>query len=114
MDLAAAQQDGALCVAVMEQRIDAACAIRFKDAMRELLMHPAPRVVLDLSRVTFVDSSGLGALVAVRKLFAEGRALELAGLTPNVRRVFQLTRMDSVFSIRADAGPGSGGLPDAG
>ncbi len=42
-------------------------------------MHPARRIVLDLSRVGFIDSSGLGALVAVRKLVTGDRVLELAG-----------------------------------
>lgn len=114
MDLTATPMDDGLRITVGEGRIDAACAIRFKDRMREILMHPARRVVLDLSRVAFIDSSGLGALVAVRKMMTGGRLLELAGLTPNVARVFRLTRMDSVFTIRdsAAAGP-SVGPPDA-
>jgi anti-sigma B factor antagonist len=114
MDMTATPMGDSLCITVAEARIDAACAIRFKDRMREILMHPARRVVLDLSRVGFIDSSGLGALVAVRKLVAGGRVLELAGLTPNVARVFRLTRMDSVFTIRDGmaAGP-SVGPPDA-
>ncbi len=74
-------------------------AIRFKDKMREIALQPSDRVVLDLSRVSFVDSSGLGAIVAVMKALAPARRLELAGLTPNVAKVFRLTRMDSVFTI---------------
>jgi anti-sigma B factor antagonist len=107
MELTATPLADALCVTVTVPRIDAACAIRFKDRMREVLMHPARRVVLDLSQVTFLDSSGLGALVAVRKLFADGRVLQLSGLTPNVRKVFRLTRMDSVFTLLDDV-PGVG------
>lgn len=111
MELTATALPDELIVTVAEPRIDAACAIRFKDHMRQLLMHPARRVVLDLSHVTFLDSSGLGALVAVRKFLSDGRELHLSGLTANVRRVFRLTRMDTVFSLietapagRADAG----------
>ena len=55
--------------------------------------------MLDLSRVGFLDSSGLGAVVAVMKLIGPNRKLELAGLTPNVDKVFRLTRMDSIFTI---------------
>ena len=86
-------------VTVQEPRIDAAVAIRFKDRMRELTATDAPHVVLDLSRVDFVDSSGLGAIVAAMKLLGSTRRLDLAGLTPTVERVFRLTRMDSVFTI---------------
>jgi anti-sigma B factor antagonist len=82
---------------VLETRIDAVSSIHFRDRMREILMHPAHHVVLDLSRVDFLDSSGLGALVAVWKICAGSRRLELCGVTANVRRVFRLTRMDSVF-----------------
>lgn len=90
-------------VTVDQARIDAAAAIQFKDAVRQAAGDTADRVVLDLSSVGFLDSSGLGALVAAMKLLGAGRRLELAGLTPNVERVFRLTRMDSVFTIHPSA-----------
>lgn len=98
MNLYAEALDGALVVHVGEERLDAAIAIRFKDQMREITAQPSPRVILDLSEVQFLDSSGLGAIVAVMKALSP-RKMELAGLTPNVRKVFHLTRMDSVFTI---------------
>lgn len=100
------ERQGQLLVArVMADRIDAAAAIRFKDRMREIVADPAPVVMLDLSRVVFLDSSGLGAVVAVMKLLDEGRRLELAALTGPVQKVFRLTRMDSVFTIHDSAPP---------
>jgi anti-sigma B factor antagonist len=99
MELVAEDHDGFRVVKVAEPRIDAAIAIRFKDAVRTAAGDAAPRVVLDLSNVTFLDSSGLGALVAAMKLLGPTRRLELAGLTANVERVFRLTRMDTVFTI---------------
>ncbi|MDH2326635.1 STAS domain-containing protein [Cereibacter sp. SYSU M97828] len=102
MDLSAEVRDGALVIRVHEDRIDAASAIDFKDRMREAIRDPAPVVVLDLSRVAFLDSSGLGAVVAVMKLLAP-RKLELAALSPTVAKVFRLTRMDSVFTIHPEA-----------
>lgn len=93
----------ALHVIVEDPRIDAAVAIQFKDRMREITADGPDRVVLDLSQVAFLDSSGLGAVVAVLKLMGEGRRLELAGLTPTVEKVFRLTRMDSVFTIHDSA-----------
>ena len=92
--------NGALLVRFGDDRLDAAVAIRFKDQMREATSLPAQRVILDLSGVEFLDSSGLGAIVAVMKALSP-RKLELSGLTPNVRKVFRLTRMDSVFTIHA-------------
>jgi anti-sigma B factor antagonist len=91
-----------LVVRMREARLDAAGAIAFKEAFRACLQGPATRVILDLSCVTFMDSSGLGAVVAVLKAATPARAFALAGLTPAVARVFKLTRMDSVFSIYPD------------
>ncbi|MDR5652415.1 STAS domain-containing protein [Ruixingdingia sedimenti] len=106
MDISFEHSGDMVVARVNENRIDAAVAIQFKDRMRELLQTAAPVVVLDLSQVAFLDSSGLGAVVAVMKLLGPGRRLELAGLTPGVLRVFRLTRMDSVFTIH-DAAPPS-------
>ena len=88
-----------ISVLVMEDRIDAATAIQFKEKMRDATREGTQRVVLDLARVLFLDSSGLGAIVAVKKLLGPDRALELSGLTPTVEKVFRLTRMDSIFTI---------------
>ena len=90
-------------IKVQEDRIDAAVAIQFKDRMRELTDTAPPGVLLDLSRVEFLDSSGLGAVVAAFKQAGPDRRLELAGLTPTVEKVFKLTRMDTVFTIHASA-----------
>lgn len=84
------------------ERIDAAVAIRFKETVREATQDAPPRVVLNLSRVEFIDSSGLGAIVAAMKLLPTGSALELACLRPSVDKVFRMTRMDSVFVIHTD------------
>ncbi|MDR0809319.1 MAG: STAS domain-containing protein [Gemmobacter sp.] len=99
MDVQARTAEGLLLVQVREERIDAAAAIRFKDRMREVTAGWAGPVILDMSEVKFLDSSGLGAVVAVMKLLGPEQRLELAGLTPTVEKVFRLTRMDSVFRI---------------
>lgn len=88
-----------ISVSVLEDRIDAATAIQFKEKMRDVTKDGPARVVLDLARVQFLDSSGLGAIVAVKKLLGPDRVLELSGLTPTVEKVFRLTRMDSIFTI---------------
>ena len=84
---------------VHEARIDAAIAIDFRDRMSEIAAEGGTRLVLDLSEVEFLDSSGLGAIVGVMKEMEQGRRLELAGLSATVAKVFRLTRMESVFTI---------------
>jgi anti-sigma B factor antagonist len=99
MQLSCEDRAEARVIHVGAARVDAAVAIEFKEAVRHAAGGSAERVILDLSEVNFLDSSGLGALVAVMKLIGAER-LELAGLKPNVERVFRLTRMDSIFTIR--------------
>jgi len=102
MKLETELREGAIHVKVAEPRIDSAVAIRFKDRLREVTADGPARVVLDLAEVDFLDSSGLGAVVAIMKLLGPDRTLELCGLTPNVDKVFRLTRMDRVFTIHPD------------
>jgi anti-sigma B factor antagonist len=97
---------------VEESRIDASVAIAFKDRFRDLVSGSSGDVILDLSRVDFIDSSGLGAIVAARKLLGGDRKLELAGLTPAVDKVMTLTRMHTVFPIHADAETASAARTD--
>lgn len=99
MQMTASEVGNALVVVVEDRRIDAAVAVRFKDRMLELTQNPNQRVVLDLGKVDFLDSSGLGAVVGSMKQLGRSRQLDLAGLTPTVDKVFRITRMDRVFRI---------------
>ncbi|MCM2562794.1 STAS domain-containing protein [Lutimaribacter sp. EGI FJ00015] len=86
-------------VDVPEKRIDAAAAIAFKDAMRDISDVSCSDLFLNLENVGFVDSSGLGAIVAAMKNLGPERRLHLVALSPAVEKVFRLTRMDSVFTL---------------
>lgn len=99
MELQGKHHGEILVILAVGDRIDAAGAIQFKERMREIIAEPSARVVLDMSTVGFLDSSGLGAVVSVMKALGPVRRLELSGLTPTVEKVFRLTRMDSVFII---------------
>lgn len=106
MNLTCENQSGVTIVMVEAIRIDAAAALQFKDQMRHLREGASARIILDLDRVEFVDSSGLGAIVAAMKMVAPDRTLELANLNASVEKVFRLTRMDSVFVIHSDVAAG--------
>ncbi|WP_439123106.1 STAS domain-containing protein [Marivita sp.] len=99
-------------IRVNAPRIDAPNALQFKEEMRTLTSRQKGRFILDLQQVDFIDSSGLGAVVASMKQLRPGQTLELAALQPIVDKVFRLTRMDTIFSIHdtadqaVDAGTG--------
>lgn len=86
-------------VKLQEARLDAALAVRFKDGLKTLVDDGVDFMILDLTEVAFMDSSGLGALVGHMKYMGVERKFEICGLTPTVNKVFKLTRMDSVFTI---------------
>jgi anti-sigma B factor antagonist len=81
--------------------LDASNAADFKRAMAPLV-DANTRLVIDLSALRFVDSSGLGAFISfLRRLNAKGGDLKLCGLSKPVRSAFELVRMHRVFEILA-------------
>lgn len=87
--------------AVPVEELDASNAGEFKRDVAPLL-EANTKLVLDLSRLHFVDSSGLGAFIScLRKLNASGGDLKLCGMSKQVRGVFELVRLHRVFDICA-------------
>lgn len=112
MDVNEEEQGGALVLRPSESRLDAARAPALREALLRRIEDGRTRIVLDLSGVSFMDSSGLGALVSALKRLGPGGTLAVAGATGAVARLFQLTRMDRVFALHPDvasAVAGAGG-----
>jgi anti-sigma B factor antagonist len=79
--------------------LDASNAREFKTEAAPLLT-PAGKVIFDMSRLHFVDSSGLGAMLScLRQLKGVGGELKLCAMTKAVRALFELVRMHRVFEI---------------
>jgi anti-sigma B factor antagonist len=93
------QRDGVLVVRVEERRLDASKAPQFKDEMTRRIEAGSNLIVLDLSQVDFVDSSGLGAIVTCLKRLGPRGNLAISGTKGAVTRLFALTRMDRVFPL---------------
>lgn len=72
----------------------------FRNQINERMQKGEHKFRLDFSRCTFIDSTGLGVLVAAFKRCREqGGNIRLSGLNTQVLKVFQLTRLDKVFEI---------------
>jgi anti-sigma B factor antagonist len=72
----------------------------FRDWVMGQLPDGCRNIDVDLSQTTFIDSSGLGALVALHKAAtARHGALSLINPQPSVQQILQLTRLDAVFQI---------------
>ena len=90
---------GVLVVHVVMPRIDALCASAFKEEIAARIEKGHHRLVLDLSDVDFVDSSGLGALVACLKRVGPLGTIAIVGTKGVVSKLFTLTKMDRVFPL---------------
>lgn len=81
-------------------RIDLVTSNTLKDAIRERLHRQRLALVLNLERVDFINSSGLGALVSMLKdvRLVNGR-MALCDLAPYVQEIFEITQLSNVFEI---------------
>lgn len=83
----------------------------FKQVILDEVEQGVRLVIVDFSKSAYIDSSGLGALVSLGKRLREvGGDLRLTGLNDDLRTLFELTRLDSLFplfSSREDALAGS-------
>ena len=102
MQLAVETISNVAVAAIPVEELDASNAGEFKRDIGPLLEAHA-NLVLDLSRLRFGDSSGLGAFIScLRRLNAKGGDLKLCGMSKQVRGVFELVRMHRVFDILPD------------
>jgi anti-sigma B factor antagonist len=79
----------------------------FKQAILDEVELGARTIVVDFTQSGYIDSSGLGALVSLSKRVRDaGGDVRLTGLNEDLRRLFELTRLDQLFPLyatRADA-----------
>jgi anti-sigma B factor antagonist len=86
-----------LVVSLQDKRLDAVNAPSFREALIERIDKGQRKIVLDMAQVSFMDSSGLGAVVSVLKHLGQEGRLRICGVTPAVMAVLKLTRMDRVL-----------------
>ena len=78
----------------------AANAAGVRDDIRAALSPAHTALEIDLSQVTFLDSSGLGALISLQKaLRSQNGTVRLINPAANVRQILELTRLHRVFEI---------------
>jgi anti-sigma B factor antagonist len=91
---------GSILVAkVLDNRIAADVAQQFKAHIAGYLKDGEHSIVLDLAAVSFIDSSGLGALISSLKAIGGDGNLVISGACGTVATMFKLTRMDKVLRV---------------
>ena len=87
----------------LEGEIDLHVSPDVASSLRTMANKKPKKLVVDLSRVTYIDSSGLAVLIeGMQNVEEYGGKFALAGLQENVRTVFEIARLDQVFGIFPD------------
>lgn len=95
------QPRGATRVYALVGELDLATAPNFRDALFAAVRSGARRLVLDLADLTFIDATGIGALLAVRQLaMASDGALAVANVSTHVARIFHVTGVAGPLNMR--------------
>jgi anti-sigma B factor antagonist len=78
--------------------VDLKTARNFRGALDDAAQDGKPRLIVDMSEVPFMDSSGLAALMGAQKaLRAKTRLIVVC--PENLRRIFEVTRLDNILSV---------------
>lgn len=94
-------------VIAVRGEIDLYTAPQLKQAITEAIDAGEHRVAVDLTDVSFLDSTALGVLIgAVKRLRSRGGALAIVNTEPSIGKTFEITGLDQIFTIlptRAEA-----------
>lgn len=101
MNYETTEVNGVTFLIIYTKRATADIAKDFKDYLFNLIeKDEKKKIIIDLSRVEFVDSSFLGAIVSgLKKVTGIKGDIKVLGLQPPVRAMFELTRLYKVFEI---------------
>jgi len=87
----------------LEGEIDLHVSPSIATSMKAKIAEKPPQFVVDLSRVSYIDSSGLAVLIeGMQNVNSYGGKFSLAGLQESVRPIFEIARLDQVFRIFPD------------
>lgn len=84
----------------IDDRLEADTVQEFRDAMSQLASEGKIKIVLDLGKVSFIDSSGLGGIVSILRQFRQNDGdIKLARITDSIRPLIEIVRLHRVFDI---------------
>ena len=89
-----------LAIVELEGEVDIYSSPQFREALSQGIGEGATRVVVDLAKVTFIDSTALGVVVGgVKSLRARGGSLDIVCRDDNIRRIFEITGLDRILGM---------------
>jgi anti-sigma B factor antagonist len=95
------QTQGDATLFIVEGQVDMHTSPELRGHLRGALGNRASPLVVDLTDVAFIDSSGLATLIeALQAVGKYGGKLRLCGLSPEVRKLFDLAQLSTIFDLR--------------
>ena len=110
MELIESKAGKVVIITPLEKRLDASAAADFKQKMLAITSRGEQHILVDLSKVDFIDSSGLGAFISVLKKLGDTGTLGICQAKETVASVFKLTRIDRVLPLFQDQKEGVASL----
>jgi anti-sigma B factor antagonist len=87
-------------VVALEGEVDIYSAPQFKEALLAGIEDGATTIIVDLGRVTFIDSTALGVLVSgAKRVRPKNGRLDIVCTDENITRIFEITGLDRIFGI---------------
>lgn len=104
MGFSASTNEAGVTVVSVEGQLIVGNRQELKNLVQDALDTGARKFLIDFSGTGYIDSSGLGALVSIsKKIREQGGELRLAELNEDLRSLFELTKLDTLFAI-SDSG----------
>ena len=98
------RQEGDICTVVLEGDLDVYSSAHLKKVLTSLIAEGSANLMLDLRKVDFMDSSGLGVLVSTLRRSRElGGGIRLVCAENGVLKILRITGLDRVFPIIVDS-----------
>lgn len=108
------RRENGSAVLVMEGSLDVSTSPRAEEAFQDFHAEHGPDVILDLSRLHFIDSKGVGTLLTGAKLAREGKGrIYLDRPTEPVRRILEMCGLSTLFPPRPARAPLEVSIPDS-
>ena len=94
---------GDITICYLDGEININSSPDIKKSIDKLIAKKAPKIIVNLSKVSYVDSSGLATLVEILKnMRVYGGRLRLTNMAPKIKSLFEITKLEKLFEIMAD------------
>lgn len=101
MNISQSEVNGFVVVTI-EGEVDLNSSPQMRKAFTELIDRKTSKVVVDFSKVAYIDSSGLATLIEMMQRLKKNQGqMHLVQMSPKIRSIFEITRLDKLFSILA-------------